>query len=184
MLTIITPCSRPDNLGMLSKSIKFDKIDKWIIVYDTTKDRTYKKSFEGNSKIIEVECNDAGDFGNQQRNYGMSLVDDGFIYFLDDDNIVHPSFWILLDKHMDDEIFFYTFNQSRSYEKSNLFGNRIEKNYIDTAMFLVHKKHIKDIKWDADLYQADAVFICDILKQNPQCHKFLNAFACYYNFIE
>ena len=126
MLTIITPCSRPDNLGMLSKSIKFDKIDKWIIVYDTTKDRTYKKSFEGNSKIIEVECNDAGDYGNQQRNYGMSLVDDGFIYFLDDDNIVHP----------------------------------------------------------ADLYQADAVFICDILKQNPQCHKFLNAFACYYNFIE
>ena len=110
MLTIITPCSRPDNLGMLSKSIKFDKIDKWIIVYDTTKDRTYKKSFEGNSKIIEVECNDAGDYGNQQRNYGMSLVDDGFIYFLDDDNIVHPSFWILLDKHMDDEIFFYTFN--------------------------------------------------------------------------
>ena len=57
-------------------------------------------------------------------------------------------------------------------------------NYIDTAMFLVHKKHIIDIKWDANLYQADAVFICDILKQNPQSHKFLNVFACYHNFIE
>ena len=37
-ITIITPCSRIHNLPMLHESIKFDKINKWIIVYDTTVD--------------------------------------------------------------------------------------------------------------------------------------------------
>ena len=35
-ITIITPCNRIHNLPMLYESIKFDKINKWIIVYDTT----------------------------------------------------------------------------------------------------------------------------------------------------
>ncbi len=37
-ITIITPCSGIQNLSMLYESIKFDKIQKWIIVYDTTID--------------------------------------------------------------------------------------------------------------------------------------------------
>ena len=40
-ITIITPCIRIQNLPMLYESIKFDKIHKWIIVYDTTIDSYY-----------------------------------------------------------------------------------------------------------------------------------------------
>ena len=37
MFTIITPCCRPENLETMLPSIDFDKVDKWIIVYDTRK---------------------------------------------------------------------------------------------------------------------------------------------------
>ena len=39
MLTIITPCSRPENLKLMRDSIDFDCIDQWIIVHDTTRTR-------------------------------------------------------------------------------------------------------------------------------------------------
>jgi hypothetical protein len=110
MLTIITPCCIQLNIQKVFNSIQFDKIEKWIIVYDTSKGRKYNKLYENHPKIIEVECN-AGISGNPQRNYGMTLVDDGFIYFLDDDNIVHPDFWSILDSL--DPQYFYSFDQHR-----------------------------------------------------------------------
>ena len=77
MLSIITPCCRQSNLSKLYDSIDFDKIDIWIIVYDTTS-KTYNKLYEEHPKIIEIECS-GGISGNPQRNYAMTLVDDGFM---------------------------------------------------------------------------------------------------------
>ena len=93
-ITIITPCSRIHNLPMLHESIKFDKINKWIIVYDTTVD-SYYQSFFSHEQITEVHCKSSlnGVVGNTQRNYGLSFVeDDNYIYFFDDDNIIHRNF--------------------------------------------------------------------------------------------
>ena len=98
-ITIITPCSRIHNLPMLYESIKFDKIHKWIIVYDTTVN-SYCHSFIHSEQIIEVDCKSSlnGVVGNTQRNYALSLVeDDNYIYFLDDDNIIHPDFWKIIE---------------------------------------------------------------------------------------
>jgi len=147
MITIITPSYRQGNILKLFESIQFDKIDKWIIVYDTSNNRTYKKLYEDNSKIIETEVN-AGISGNPQRNHGIELVNDGFIYFLDDDNIIHPDFWSIVET-LDDK-YFYTFNQLRDKRGYILHGNIIRLNHIDTAMFLVHKNHIKNTRWIKD----------------------------------
>ena len=177
MLTIITPCYRQANIPIIYNSIVFDKIDKWIIVYDTSKDRKYNKLYD-HPKILEVECNIAGRAGHPQRNFGMSLVDDGFIYFLDDDNIIHPNFWkieITPEK-------FYTFDQIR---KANdiLKGNKIKLYFIDTAMFIVHKKHIGNIKWLEYKYNADGYFICDIFYKNPESHVYIDSTCSYYNYL-
>jgi len=181
-VTIVTPCCRQKSIPIIYNSIQFDKIHKWIIVYDTTKDRKYDKLYEGNPKILEVECNDVGISGNSQRNFGMNLVKDGFIYFLDDDNIIHPNFWYIISSLKSD--FFYTFNQIRNKEKGTiLYGNNIQINRIDTAMFIVHKNHIKKIQWYVDLYNADGYFICDILNQNMNKHIYRNEIGCYYNYL-
>jgi hypothetical protein len=185
-ITIITPSCNIKNLPMLYYSIKFDKINKWIIVYDTTKD-SYCHIFSNHNQIVEVDCKSSlnGIVGNTQRNYGLSLVDDdNFIYFLDDDNIIHPDFWKIIDKLEHDTI--HTFNQYR--EKNNLdnilLGNKIELNCIDTAMYIIHKNMIGDIKWQEDLYEADGKFISDIfLTGKYKQIYFYNSFS-YYNYLK
>ena len=183
-ITIITPCSRIHNLPMLYESIKFDKIHKWIIVYDTTVN-SYCHSFIHSEQIIEVDCKSSlnGVVGNTQRNYALSLVeDDNYIYFLDDDNIIHPNFWEIVEELETDTI--YTFNQYRDKHEHILLGNRIEMNYIDTAMYIIHKNMIGDIKWQEDLYQADGKFISDVYLTGRYKHKYFQKYYCYYNYLK
>ena len=177
MLTIITPCSRRENLCKVYESIHFEKIHKWIIVYDTSKQMTYTKLFQ-HDKILETECSDFGISGNAQRNFGASLVLDGHIYFLDDDTIVHPEFWNL---QFDNE-YFYTFDQYRcSICGWVLYGNDIRVNRIDTAMFVVPKHMFSE--WDVSRYDADGYFITKLNILNPGKHIYCNVLACYYNYL-
>lgn len=178
-ITIITPCCRPENLPTLFSSIRFSHIYKWIIVYDTSKDRTYTHQFD-HPQIVETECNLLGSAGHPQRNAGMALVDDGFIYFLDDDNIIHPNFWPLL--HGLNPLNFYTFNQQRT-PTSILPGEHINVGTIDTAMFIVHKSHLGGIEWETQRYDADGIFISNINKHNMGKHIYLNVVGCFYNYI-
>lgn len=185
-ITIITPSCNIKNLPMLYYSIKFDKINKWIIVYDTTKE-SYCHLFSNHKQIVEVDCKSSlnGIVGNTQRNYGLSLVDhDNFIYFLDDDNIIHPDFWEIIKELEEDTI--HTFNQYR--DKNNLdnilLGNRIEKYCIDTAMYIIHKNMIGDIKWQEDLYEADGKFISDIYSTGKYKQKYFNNSFSYYNYLK
>ena len=95
-ITIITSCSRPENLSLLFESIKFDFVEKWIIIYDTSKGNKYNWMYKNNPKILEAECPDEGVFGNAQKNFGLKFVKGGQVYFLDDDNIMHPNFWNII----------------------------------------------------------------------------------------
>ena len=183
MLSIITPCYRQYNIPKLYNSIIFDKINKWIIVYDTSNNKKYNKLYENHEKILEIECSIIGKVGNPQRNVGINYVDDGYIYFLDDDNIIHPNFWSIiniLDSNVSNV--FVTFDQLR--KNRTLYGKNIKVNQIDTAMFIVHKKHINNIKWREDKYNADGFFITEIYDNNKKLHKYMNQIGCYYNFLE
>jgi len=177
MLTIITPCCRQKNLSKLYESIQFDKIIKWIIVYDTSKNRKYSKIYD-HPKIMEVECDKVGVAGHPQRNFGMTLAE-GFLYFLDDDNIIHPRIWPIVDELNPDK--FYTFDQQRS-KTEILKGNNIKLYKIDTAMYIVHKNCVKE-NWLEHKYNADGYFICDIYYNNPSAHVYVNAVAAYYNYL-
>ena len=177
MLSIITPCSRQHNIPTVYNSIIFSKINKWIIVYDTSNDRKYEKIYD-DPQIIEIECNE-GLTGNPQRNLGITLVEDDFIYFLDDDNIIHPNFWSIVDELNTEK--FYTFDQLR--HNNILYGNNIKPGQIDTAMFIVHKKHTKDIYWINNSFEADGHFIHDVLNKNISSHIYLNIIGAYYNFL-
>ena len=52
-MTIITPSYRINNLQEIKKSLNFDYIDEWIIVYDGNKIESNPNIFNGNEKIRE-----------------------------------------------------------------------------------------------------------------------------------
>lgn len=99
-LTLLTPCSRPELLDVVLHTIKFHLISEWIIVYTRNITRT-TPHYSWHPKITELFNHDmAGNWGNPERNIGINYAtqqqNTGFLYFLDDDNFMHPNMWTLL----------------------------------------------------------------------------------------
>ena len=76
------------------------------------------------------------------------------LYFLDDDNIMHPDLIKFMDICENDTI--YTFDQT-----NRLPGNNIELYRIDTACLLIDFSLCKDIRWIPSLYEADGHYIIE-----------------------
>jgi hypothetical protein len=185
MLSIITACSRPQNLKKIYDSIKFDQVEKWYIIYDTSRDRTYDKQFTKDSnsdKILELMCDKEGFAGHPQINYALDLIKDGFVYIMDDDNIFHPTFWELLETLDPDHV--YTWDQNRIQEPRILKGGLIKEEKIDTSQFIVPRNLIGSIRWAEQRSAGDFRFISQIYKKHEEKFKYIPKVACYHNFIK
>ena len=171
-ITIITPSYRLNNLLEIKKSINFDYVDEWIIVYDGSKIINNPKLFE-DDKIKEYvyKC-------NPQRNFALDNITnpDTLLYFLDDDNIIHPNLYRLLN--IIDNTKMYSFNQY-----NRIKGNNICVNKIDTAMVLIPYKSCENIKWILNLYNADGYYIQECYNKNKKKLIYVNNDLCYYNKI-
>jgi predicted O-methyltransferase YrrM len=192
-ITIITPSCRPSNLIKLNESIDFDYVTNWIIVYDGSKVNENPHLFSDNDKIKEYVCNDEGNFGNAQRNYALNMIKNinnepsTYLYFLDDDNIIHPQLYFLLDVINKNQ--FYTFNQVRGPPEQEetsyiLKGNNVEIGSIDTAMILIDYNLCKEIRWHPEYYQSDGMYIGDCYNVNKDKWIFVDNNLSYYNAIQ
>ena len=194
-VTIITPCCRQARLQEIFNSINFDFIYRWIIVYDTSRNRSYTKRYLNHPKILELECSDPGISGNSQRNHGMRIVEDGFLYFIDDDNIIHPDLWNVIPSL--DENYYYSWDQLRNKNGDNtdwvlfknekgkiLRGNTLKVQHIDTSQIIIPKSMIGSLEWKIDDYAADGILIESLYKLNPSAHKYIPKVLCYYNFLD
>ena len=180
-MTIITPSIRPSNLLKVRESINFDYVDEWIIVYDGNKINENPQLFKSDSfhyKINEYLYKDEGCSGNPQRNYALDNIknENTFLYFLDDDNLIHPDLYKLFDIIDDNK--FYTFDQ-----KDRINGDYIEIYHIDTAMLLIDYNICKNIKWKFDLYNADGHYIKECYAQNKDKWVYINNSLCTYNIL-
>ena len=184
MLTIITPCCRPENLQHLFKSINFTYVNRWLIAHDVTKTNGVFTGVFNHPKITEFGVS-GGISGNPQRNAALDQVKSGLIYFLDDDNIIHPNFWELVPQMNEDH--FYTFDQLRMDMFANKPGGimggeepRLRK--IDTAQYVV-PAYMCGV-WKEELYWADGLFIEEIYEKYKEKHVYIPRLASYYNFLE
>jgi hypothetical protein len=182
-LTIITPCIKQENLDTIKNSIDFTKNLLWIIIYDTT-NKKFEHKYNDVPKIVEYDYSDTtGTSGNPQRNFGLDKVKNGFIYFLDDDNLVHPDLYTIINTLEDNKI--YTFNQDRPEDifpfTNNLKGNKIELCKIDSAMFLIDFKLCKDVRWNPYKYFSDGIYISEIYSQHKNKWVYIDQTLSYYN---
>jgi hypothetical protein len=98
-LNIVTRCTRIENLQRIKKSIDIKNSFnlKWWILFDTRFNENIDQnlldeltSFDANLRFFH---SDPGDMGHSYLNEVFSEIGDGFIYTLDDDNILHEDFY-------------------------------------------------------------------------------------------
>ena len=185
-LHIITPVSRfrlKEDLARLAVSIRFDCIVSWVLVYDTSVQNDLEPQFADNPQVLEVyyHSKQKADCGNAQRNKGMEKVTQGLLYFLDDDNLMHPHFWEILPNISLGR--FTTFDQVRMEDNPPriLTGNEVRVGSTDSSMFTVDRALIADTKWNATGVSADGLFAEAIVMKHPDKHVYIPRVAAYHN---
>jgi hypothetical protein len=187
-VVLITPSIRPNNLLKIRDSIKFEYINKWIIVYDGNKIAENPKLFTNDccsDKIEEHVYKGDGGSGNPQRNYALDLIKDmdTYLYYLDDDNVIHPHLYTLLSTMEDNRM--YTFDQQRPDNifpfKKLLKGDNVALYNIDTAMMLIDYNLCRNIRWDAHKYNADGLYITECYEKNKNNWVYIDKIMAFYN---
>ena len=172
----------------LRESINFDYVEEWIIVYDGTKIKQLPSVLDKHEKIKEYIHVGEGISGNPQRNFALDLIknENTYLYFLDDDNIIHKDLYSIFEKLESGKI--YTFDQSRPKNvypyKELLTGDNIELYNIDTAMFMIDFILCKDIRWKVDKYNADGFYITECYENNKDKWVYVNKTLSYYNKLD
>ena len=182
-LTIITPCSRPENLPRMKPGIDAGRVlvdIDWRIVFDTS--ACMPAYIEG--AIISGANVNGSHFGNGQRNAGIDATREGWIYFLDDDNAIHPKFFQgiagAILTHPDKRAFAF---QQSLFERGNrdVSPADMRANHIDMAQVLIHRDLIGSIRFELDPYNADGRFIEAVYQSDPGAWGFIHQTLCYYN---
>jgi len=177
-LNIITPCSRPENLHIISQSINIPSENyRWIVVFDM--DESPNKELIPNNCESYLHKNQNSVVGNSQRNYAISLIKKGYIYFNDDDTVIHPELWENI-KNIDTD--FISFSQLNKDGTIRLVGNSIKVGHIDSHNFIVSKDIVGDIKFKIDKYDADGYFASDCYSSS-KTKTFINKPLSIYNFL-
>ena len=192
-IVVITPCCRVENLQTIYESMDFNIVVKWIIVYDSKHITNNPQLFMNNNNIEEyIYSSLESSWGNAQRNYALSILAEKkalhncFIYYLDDDNIIHPNLYNVFKFVRKNNI--YTFDQKRlsnidgSYGIT-LKGNDISWKKIDTGQILLYYPLVRNIKWCENIYHADYYYIKECCVNNYKVHKYIPLELCYWNYL-
>jgi len=182
-LNIITPCSRPENLKIISESINIPKENyRWIVVFDFD-ELPDKKLIPSNCEAY-LHKNLESVVGHSQRNFALDLIDNGHVYMNDDDTIIHPDLWENI-KNLNQD--FISFSQGFQNGDLRLSGDTIKVNHIDSHNFIVSNKLIDTDRWIINLYEADGHFATTLFEKISENSDFEYIFIpkilSLYNFL-
>ena len=156
----------------------------WWIAFDVTnrnKMMEYQKAAEKFSGVqnVKVLYVSGGKWGNAQRNAPIDNIPDGFCYFLDDDNIVHPSMAKRLkEAHAIENKKVYVFRQQM--EEGRIKDIVIERQRIDQAQYIVHRSLLERQRF-LQKHDADGFLIKRLWANYKEDFCFIHEPLCYYN---
>jgi hypothetical protein len=151
LLNIITPSVRPYNLQTISESIKIPRGNyRWIVVFDLdvmpeVPDNCEAYLYRENGSTV----------GHAQRNFALNLIKEGYVYFNDDDTVIHPELW---DNIKDADADFIHFMQNDKNGSLRLSGENVVMGQIDSHNFITKCDIIGEDRWIIDKYEADGYF--------------------------
>lgn len=191
LLNIITPCVRKENLIKILESLRPDLVlIRWIIVFDQDQVEISdlelcKQLQEQTTANIEMYATKKrwSVSGNAQRNAAIDLLQEGYAYFIDDDNIVHPDFWKHFLKISQTGKAFVGKQLLEDGQVRDAAGYLVKTNCIDAAQFCLPVQLIGKNRWKEDAYAADGMFIGYIYHLKYLEFTFINAVLAHYNWL-
>lgn len=186
-LNIITPVSRADNLYILKAIIEqelFEYFDvKWYCVYDSGKEIAIV--YNNTHWIYSVVGGVPNDYGASQRNVALDMIKDGWVYFLDDDNVLYRGFGKRVKEIIEQNPSKGAFVINQVREDRTLFAKpeNISVGNIDTAQIVIKRELINKYRWFDEIYQCDYYFIKRIYKRHSEKFEFMNENLCHYNYL-
>ena len=165
LINIITPCSRPQYLKQLLASINFSC--KWYIMFDGEKgDEKFKDLQFLNKDWIVTDYTKEGVWGYPQRNLALDKIKEGWVFVLDDDNLIHPSFYEItkdiITKNPTMRGIFYS-QQITTSNIRKVEHAKVKLNHIDQGQFLLHRDIIGDKRYGV-VKASDGRFIESLYK--------------------
>jgi hypothetical protein len=181
VLSIITPCSRPQNLSRIWPSIP--QGSQWLIVRDAADDTEVPGELKS-APGVEVHClAGGGRWGNAQRNLGLSLADRDYVYFLDDDNVMHPALPALLAEHAESRRILVVNQHFKDGRLRLKAGPPVRVGRIDPAQVLLPRVYATKYRWRRTLYIADGLYLSELYRAFQDQFLFLDVDASYYNYL-
>jgi len=194
MINVITRCTRPQNLLTISKTIFTDLFEiSWYILFDTTIlkdiDVSLLMDISNIGAKIKFLKSDPNSFGYNMINEVLDEITDGWVYILDDDNIIHPDFYNALSEIEEHELYgVLVFNQKvdgKDFTKLDIREAKPENmkvGSIDIAQVLIdigiYSKYIFN-----NSYTADGELVEKLWKERQEDFIFIEKELCYYNYI-
>ena len=197
ILNIITAVSREVNLYYIQDELnKINSLDiRWYLVFDKTCMISTKIPQDLNYYHAEISNNDRNDSsGSIQKNIALSQIQEGWIYCLDDDNILHPNFPscfnMAIKKFPDKKAFVFSqtnyANQiiiSGKEAKKTISGLPFENWAIDAGGYVVHSDIVKkyNARYKEYVHESDRYFWKCLVDNCPEQIEFFDEIAAYHN---
>ncbi len=180
-LSIVTPCDRPENLPRMLPTIPEGA--EWIVVMDRSNCDDVPPAVLRHP-LARVMAHEGGSWGNRQRNLGMWEAAGDFVYFLDDDNIIHPNLMPLLDRvtgvFREPALVMDQVNADGSLRMRATFP---APGRVDTAQVVLPRFLALGAEWADSRRDADGQFFFDVLVRRPDLFVGLNEPGCFYNYL-
>lgn len=177
MLYLITPCSRPENLQIISSTIP--SFCRWIVLHES------HIVIPKIDNMLSIECPKTGFVGADGRNFFVDnypLNDEDWLFSLDDDNIIHPDFSIIqtLLSYDASIIHWGQLNKDNSIRLRPL--DQIILDTIDAACFISKWQYNKTVRYNTSAYNYDGLYAIECAKNGPKIK--LQNYLAYYNYLK
>lgn len=192
-LSVITRCTRLQHLTTIKQSVfANDSLEvDWHILFDTSVlkdiDFSLMQDLKNSNTFFHILEGRPGDLLYPQSMELVKKINEGYIYYLDDDNILHPKFLkriaqetcgkeiYVLDQFVDQKDFTGLEYRIGSPENTCYQG-------IDLAQMVFHNSVFQKYEFIGD-YAADSKLAEKIYNENPEWFKYLNETLSYYNYL-
>ena len=177
LINLVTPCSRPENLAAIAKSINIPPENyRWIVVFDAP---TLPDIELPNNAELYAHQQDESISGNAQRNYALALINDGYVMMLDDDTTLHSDLWSSVKGYTSDIICWKQDNKDGTHRVD---AGKFALNHIDSGSFMVKRPVIGDTQWSVAVYGADGLYAVEVFTKSTS-QQSVDKYLSTYNYL-